>query len=67
MHPSVKSAYEIALNDLRRCYTPKGIVAGRKSKRMHQYWARHGFFASFGSLKLNDGPLVKKNLFFRIV
>lgn len=62
LHPSVKSAYEIALNDLRRCYTSKGIVAGRKSRRMHQYWARNAFFASYGSLKLNDASQVRKNL-----
>ncbi len=62
MHPSVKNAYEIALNDLRRCYTSKGIVAGRRSKRLHQYWARHGFFASMGSLFLRDIEQVKRNL-----
>lgn len=62
MHPSVKSAYEIALNDLRRCYTDKGIVAGRKSKRLHQYWARHSFYASLGALHLNDDEKVKRNL-----
>jgi len=62
LHPSVRSAYEIALNDLRRCYTDKGIVAGRRSKRFHQYWARHSFFASLGSLNLNDVRQVKKNL-----
>ncbi len=62
MHTSVKSAYEIAYNDLRHCYTDKGIVAGRKSKRLHQYWARHGFFASLGSLHLNDFRVVKNNL-----
>jgi len=62
MHPAVKSAYEIALNDLRRCYTEQGIVAGRKSKRLHQYWARHAFFSSLGALCLNDDAIVKKNL-----
>ena len=62
MHPSIENAYEIALNDLRHCYTDKGIVAGRKSKRLHQYWARHGFFASMGALYLNDFSQVKNNL-----
>ncbi len=62
MHSSVKAAYDIALNDLRRCYADRGIVAGRKSKRLHQYWARHGFFASLGALHLNDVKQVRKNL-----
>jgi len=62
MHPGVKSAYEIALNDLRRCYTGKGIVAGRKSKRLNQYWARHSFFASLGALHLGDAKHVRNNL-----
>ncbi len=62
MHRGVKSALEISLNDLRRCYTPKGIVAGRRSKRFNQYWARHSFFASSGALALNDVQQVKQNL-----
>lgn len=62
MHSSVKSAYDIAFNDLRRCYGEKGIVAGRRTKRLHQYWARHSFFSSLGSLYLNDDRIVKKNL-----
>ena len=62
MHPSVKSAYDIALNDLRRCYTGRGIVAGKRSKRFNQYWARHGFFASLGALYLGDSEQVKSNL-----
>jgi glycogen debranching enzyme len=50
------------MNDLRRCYAEQGIVAGRKSKRFHQYWARHGFFASFGAMHLNDFEVVRQNL-----
>ncbi len=58
----VKNAYEIALNDLRKCYTEKGILAGRKSKRYRQYWARNSFFASLGALRAGDSEQVKRNL-----
>ncbi|MBN2067891.1 MAG: hypothetical protein JW744_05475 [Candidatus Diapherotrites archaeon] len=62
MNTSVNNAYEIALNDLRKCYTEKGILAGRKSKRYSQYWARNSFFASMGSLALGDLGQVERNL-----
>jgi len=62
MNSTVKDAYGIALSDLRKCYTEKGILAGRRSRRYNQYWARNGFFASAGALSLGDYGQVKKNL-----
>ncbi|MCX6798859.1 MAG: GH116 family glycosyl hydrolase [Candidatus Diapherotrites archaeon] len=62
MKPLISNAYDIALNDLRKCYTDKGILAGRNSKRYNQYWARNSFFASMGALKAGDFEQVKRNL-----
>ncbi|MDP2973772.1 MAG: amylo-alpha-1,6-glucosidase [Candidatus Diapherotrites archaeon] len=62
MNTSVKNALEIALSSLRLCYTDKGILAGRRSKKYNQYWARNSFFASYGALAAGDAEQVKKNL-----
>ena len=58
------SALKIAINELRKCYTDKGIIAG--IHHFTDYWARDGFFACFGALAINDTSIVKKqvNLFF---
>lgn len=45
-------AYRIAVRDLRACYNPDGIVAGRL--KFNAYWARDGMWAVFGALALGD-------------
>jgi glycogen debranching enzyme len=49
---TIRRAYAIAVRDLRACYNPDGIVAGRL--KFNAYWARDGFWASFGALALGD-------------
>ncbi|HET9002266.1 MAG TPA: hypothetical protein VFP86_21710 [bacterium] len=49
---TIRRAYRIAVRDLRACYNPDGIVAGRL--KFNAYWARDGFWASFGALALGD-------------
>ncbi len=48
----IRRAYRIAVRDLRACYNPDGIVAGRL--HFNAYWARDGFWAMFGALALGD-------------
>ena len=45
-------AYQIAVRDVRACYNPDGIVAGRL--KFNAYWARDGLWAVFGALALGD-------------
>lgn len=56
----VHRAYRIAVRDLRACYNPDGIVAGRL--HFNAYWARDGFWASLGALALGDVEEVKAQL-----
>lgn len=49
---TILRAYGIALRDLKACYNPDGIVAGRL--KFNAYWARDGFWALFGTLALGD-------------
>ncbi len=49
---TIRRAYRIAVRDLRACYNPDGIVAGRL--HFNAYWARDGFWAMFGALALGD-------------
>ena len=49
---TIRRAYAIACRDLRACYNPDGIVAGRL--HFNAYWARDGFWALFGALALGD-------------
>ncbi len=56
----IRRAYRIAVRDLRACYNPDGIVAGRL--HFNAYWARDGFWASFGALALGDAEQVKAHL-----
>ena len=56
----IKKAYDIASRDLRSCYTPDGIVAGRK--HFNSYWSRDGFWGVFGALELHDFEQSKKHL-----
>jgi glycogen debranching enzyme len=49
---TIRRAYRIAVRDLRACYNPDGIVAGRL--HFNAYWARDGFLALFGALALGD-------------
>jgi len=49
---TIRRAYGIAVRDLRACYNPDGIVAGRL--HFNAYWARDGFWALFGALALGD-------------
>jgi glycogen debranching enzyme len=59
-HDTIHRAYRIAVRDLRACYNPDGIVAGRL--HFNAYWARDGFFASFGALALGDVEQVRAQL-----
>ncbi len=49
---TIRRAYGIAVRDLRACYNPDGIVAGRL--HFNAYWARDGLWALFGALALGD-------------
>jgi glycogen debranching enzyme len=49
---TIRRAFRIAVRDLRACYNPDGIVAGRL--KFNAYWARDGFWASLGALALGD-------------
>lgn len=49
---TLRRAYGIAVRDLRACYNPDGIVAGRL--KFNAYWARDGLWAAFGALALGD-------------
>lgn len=49
---TIRRAYAIAVRDLRACYNPDGIVAGRL--HFNAYWARDGFWALWGALALGD-------------
>src|SRR5438445_1930927 len=53
----IHRAYHIAVRDLRACYNPDGIVAGRL--HFNAYWARDGFCASFGALTLGESGQVQ--------
>ncbi len=57
---TIRRAYNIAIRDLRACYNPDGIVAGRL--HFNAYWARDGFWAVFGALALGDVDQVKAHL-----
>ncbi len=57
---TIRRAHRIAVRDLRACYNPDGIVAGRL--HFNAYWARDGFFASLGALALGDVDQVKAHL-----
>lgn len=57
---TIRRAYQIAVRDLRACYNPEGIVAGRL--HFNAYWARDGFWASFGALALGDTDQVRAHL-----
>ena len=52
MHAEIVNAFDIALNDLRKCFAKHGILAGRKK---HTYYrARDAFFASLGVNALGE-------------
>lgn len=61
---TIKTAFEIAKKDLRLCYYPHGIVAGRH--HFTDYWARDGYFAGMGAMAIGDYAIVRKmlSLFF---
>ena len=48
----IRNANRIAVRDLRSCYNPDGIVAGRQ--QFNAYWARDGFWATLGANALGD-------------
>jgi len=52
MHSLVENARDTALNDLRKCFSEHGILAGRK--RLGFYRARDAFFASLGANSLGE-------------
>ena len=53
-------AYRLAVRDLRACYNPDGIVAGRL--KFNAYWARDGLWAVFGALALGDAAQARAEL-----
>lgn len=57
---TIRRAYRVAVRDLRACYNPDGIVAGRL--HFNAYWARDGFWAAFGALALGDTEQVHSHL-----
>lgn len=57
---TIRRAYRIAVRDLRACYNPDGIVAGRL--HFNAYWARDGFWAMFGALALGDVEQARAHL-----
>lgn len=58
--PVIRRAYRIAERDLRACYNPHGIVAGRL--HFNAYWSRDGFWALFGALALGHFDQVRAHL-----
>ena len=57
---TIDKAGEIAISELRACYSHRGILAG-----LHQFsdcWARDSLFASLGSLSIKDYEIVRENL-----
>lgn len=56
----ILEAYGIAARDLRACYNPDGIVAGRT--HFNSYWSRDGFWGVFGALELRDYDQAKRHL-----
>jgi len=57
---TLRAAYRIASRDLRACYNPDGIVAGRL--KFNAYWARDGLWAVFGALALGDAAQAQAQL-----
>ncbi|MBI4277438.1 MAG: hypothetical protein HY660_03190 [Armatimonadetes bacterium] len=57
---TIRRAYRIAVRDLRACYNPDGIVAGRL--HFNAYWSRDGFWALFGALALGDYDQARTHL-----
>src|SRR3989442_1899207 len=57
---TIRRGYGIAVRDLRACYNPDGIVAGRL--HFNAYWARDGFWALFGALALGDHAQARAQL-----
>ncbi len=60
--PDIARAYGTAVKNLRSCYADKGIYAGLR--HFDDYWPHDSFFASFGSNRLKDFGVVKKNFDF---
>lgn len=56
----ILKAYEIAARDLRACYNPDGIVAGRT--HFNSYWSRDGFWGVFGALELRDFDQARRHI-----
>lgn len=61
---NLNQVVNIATKELRSLYTNTGIVAG--GHHFTDYWARDGFFAALGALKIGDIDIIEKSvkLFF---
>lgn len=57
---AIVQAYALAARDLRACYNPDGIVAGRT--HFNSYWSRDGFWGAFGALELRDYDQARRQL-----
>src|SRR3990172_9610740 len=56
----MKSAEEIAKENLRNCFQGKGITAS--TDHFNDFWARDSFYASWGALEAGETRQVKSNL-----
>ena len=56
----MQQAFAIASEKLRECYGEEGIRAGKN--QFNNYWARDGFFSTFGAVHLHDYEIVKRML-----
>ncbi len=59
---NLDSISDLAIHDLRACYTSQGILAG--NHHFTDYWARDGFFAAFGSLAIGDKEIAEQMVKF---
>ena len=58
MSDKIEKAIQIAKENLRQCYTKRGILTGSRQV----YWSWDSFFASFGAIAIGDFDIVKTNL-----
>ncbi|MEM3370756.1 MAG: GH116 family glycosyl hydrolase [Candidatus Woesearchaeota archaeon] len=60
MNRKIIKALEVATHSLKKCYTPYGILAGKR--HFDDYWARDGFFACLGASSLEHYKVVRDHL-----
>src|SRR3990167_4950471 len=60
MDKVIEQAYAIAKGNLKACYARNGFYAGLV--HFSDYWARDGFYATFGAVYQKDFTVVKSEL-----